>query len=99
MPNPRIFERSAKYLISATRGGPTRAVIMHELLQKPQNPNRLAEKLGLDYKTITHHLQVLRRINWVTTNSDKYGEVFSPTFTEEERAIFERICAGIGKKL
>ena len=73
------------------------AMIVRELLAGPQNPNQLAEKLGVDYKTITHHLEVLRKMNWVSTDSEKYAERFFPTFTPEERAGFQRISANLGK--
>ncbi len=99
MQSTRIFERSAKYLIAATRGGPMRAMIMRSLLQKPQNPNQLAEKFGVDYKTITHHIGVLLKMHWVTTNSQKYNELFFPTFTVEEKVVFEKISREVGKKL
>jgi len=97
MPDTRIFERSAKYLISATRGGPMRAMILQELIKMPLNPNQLALRLGVDYKTIAHHLGVLKKMNWVTSGAEKYGGMFVPTFTPEERGVFNRIAQNLGK--
>ena len=76
-----------------------RAMIMRELLSAPMNANRLSQRLGVDYKTVAHHLEVLLRMNWVTKDSDGYAGEFSATFTPEEKGIFLRISAGIGKKL
>ncbi|HLC92721.1 MAG TPA: winged helix-turn-helix domain-containing protein [archaeon] len=99
MLSAKAFEKNALFLIGATRGGPMRARIMRLLLQKPQNPNMLAQMLGVDYKTVTHHLDVLKKHNWVIGSAQKYGETFMPTFTREERAVFEGIMGESGKKL
>ncbi|MFH1256632.1 MAG: winged helix-turn-helix domain-containing protein [Candidatus Diapherotrites archaeon] len=93
------FHRNVWYLIGATRGGPLRASIMGELMERPLNPNQLAERLGVDYKTITHHLSVLKKHNWVTSGSEKYAELFYPAFTDEQNAIFREILAKIGKSI
>lgn len=71
---------------------------MELLFENPLNPNQVAEHLGIDYKTVTHHLNVLKKNNWVTSSSEKYNELFYPTFTEEERKIFEVIVNKNGNK-
>ena len=95
----RFFERNVWFLLGATKGGPMRARIMHELIARPQNPNQLSQKLGVDYKTIRHHLGVLRKNNWVTGSDNKYGEMHFHAFTEEQRAVFGKVWGQIGKKL
>lgn len=85
----RRFEKNLKLWIAATRGGPMRARILHELIAKPQNPNQLADFLKVDYKTVTHHLSVLKKNGWVTSNQSSYGEVFSCTFLPEQQLAFE----------
>ncbi len=95
----KAFEKNAWYLIGATRGGPMRAIIMRELMERPLNPNQLAKLLGVDYKTITHHLEALLRNNWVTRNSKKYAELYFPAFTVEETRVFMEIVREIGEKL
>lgn len=76
-----------------------RILIISKLLEKPQNPNQLAEKLGVDYKTIRHHLEVMLKYNWVSNTSDKYGDLYQSTFTDEEKQAFEEVLVKIGKKL
>jgi len=47
------------YLIAGTRGGMNRARILEALHERPYNANQLSETLGLDYRTIRHHLELL----------------------------------------
>ena len=56
----RSVDRRLWYLIAATRGGMNRAKILHSLHERPHNANDLASLLRLDYKTVRHHLDVLR---------------------------------------
>lgn len=63
------------YLLAGTRGGETRAKILYALKKRPQNNHQLAKKLGLDYKTVQHHLELLREHNIVTVHG-KYGAVY-----------------------
>lgn len=46
-------------LIKSTRGGKNRALILKKLIDKSCNANQLSKDLGIDYKTIRHHLEVL----------------------------------------
>ncbi len=95
----RLFKKNVWYLLGASRGGPMRAKIMHCLMDRPLNKNQLAKKAGVDYKTILHHVDVLKKNNWITSSMDKYGELFFPAFTDEEKKAFEEIWSKIGKKL
>ena len=99
MLSSRAFKKNLKYLIAASRGGAMRARIISELMEKPQNPNQLSETLGVDYKTIRHHLEVMLRYNWVSNKADKYGDLYMLTFTDEEKQAFDEIMGRIGKKL
>lgn len=54
------MDRRLWHLIAGTRGGGNRARILHVLRERPCNANDLATRLGLDYKTVRHHLDVLR---------------------------------------
>ncbi|MEK6988099.1 MAG: winged helix-turn-helix domain-containing protein, partial [Candidatus Thermoplasmatota archaeon] len=54
------MDRRLWYLIAGTRGGINRARILWSLRNRPHNANDLAEFLGLDYKTVRHHLDILR---------------------------------------
>ncbi len=55
------------WLIAGTRGGATRAKIIETLKETPQNANQLANLLGMDYRTIRHHLEVLEKNRIITS--------------------------------
>jgi DNA-binding transcriptional ArsR family regulator len=81
------------YLIAGTRGGPTRLQIMLELLKRPYNANQLTERLGLDYKTVRRHLEVLVENGLIFVSKEmKYGELYHLSdYTREKVKDFERI--------
>jgi DNA-binding transcriptional ArsR family regulator len=95
--------RSLKYLlgwlIAGTRGGATRAKIIETLKETPQNANQLANQLGMDYRTIRHHLKVLEKNKMITTAGEGYGITYflSPAL-EENYVLFEEIVNRMWKK-
>ena len=64
------------YIFTGTRGGATRLRIIMSLLEHPRNANQLSRGLGLDYKAVTHHMQVLERNNLVSKVGDRYGMLY-----------------------
>lgn len=64
------------YVLVGTRGGQNRARIIRVLEEQPRNANKLAESLDLDYKTVTHHLDVLVENGVVTEVGEGYGSVY-----------------------
>ncbi len=80
------------WLIVGTRGGPTRAKIIKALKEKPQNANQLANLLGVDYRTIRHHLEVLEKNRIIVSVGDTYGVTyFLGPELEENYVLFEEI--------
>jgi len=47
------------YLLRGTRGGPNRLRILEVLERNPANAHQLSSALGLDYRTVRHHLRLL----------------------------------------
>ena len=87
------------YLLGGTRGGPNRAEILRMLRDRPMNANQLTESLGVDYKTVQHHLRVLEE-NGLIAPSEKgaYGALFFLTPKMEEALPFlEEIWGKIGR--
>lgn len=72
----RDARRLLMYVFTGTRGGHTRLRIISLLSERPLNTNQLASEMGLDYKAIQHHMQVLEKNNLVTKVGEKYGAVF-----------------------
>jgi DNA-binding transcriptional ArsR family regulator len=66
-------------VLAGTQGGPNRARILKALDERPRNANRLSNDLGLSYKTVRHHLEVLEDNDVVTSSGEYYGEVYVPS--------------------
>lgn len=72
------LDRRLWYLIAGTRGGINRARILWSLRNRPHNANDLAGFLGLDYKTVRHHLDILRENDCVMTlGNEGYGMLYA----------------------
>lgn len=94
------FKRLLWYLIGSTRGGINRAKIINFLKENPSNANQLSNQLKMDYKTIIHHLDVLKKNGLVVAeNEESYGATYfiSPPL-EKNYSAFEEIGDKIGKK-
>jgi len=81
------------YLIAGTRGGLNRARIIEALHERPYNANQLSEALEIDYRTIRHHLDLLRKNGFLARPvGDAYGSpYFLSAYLEGNYAIFEEI--------
>jgi DNA-binding transcriptional ArsR family regulator len=97
--NTRQLRYLLGWLIAGTRGGPTRARIIETLKENPQNANQLATLLGMDYRTIRHHLNVLQKNKIITAVGEGYGMVYFLSQTlEDNYVVFEEIRKGLWKK-
>ncbi len=61
--------------------------MIHELSIRPLNLNQLAERLGVDYRTVMHHAEVLKSNSLVVTQGEKYGAMYF---------LSPRLQAGLG---
>lgn len=65
------------WVLIGSRGGQTRAKIIKLLMDRPMNKNQIAKTLGLNYKTVEHHLRVLQENGLVEViNPGKYGALY-----------------------
>src|SRR5919201_2680139 len=64
------------YLFAGTKGGQNRIKIIDLLREQPYNINKLAEYLGLDYKAVQHHINVLEKNNLVGKIGETYGVLY-----------------------
>ncbi len=78
-------------VLAGTRGGPNRARLLRAIAQRPRNANQLAETLDLDYKTITHHLDVLSENDVARSTNQPYGAVWLPS--ERARENWDTVAA------
>jgi len=88
------------YVIGGARGGANRARILESIRSRPQNGHQLAEALGLDYRTVRHHLNLLVKNGLLTRPAgDVYAApYFLSTYLEENWAVFDEVRrAALGK--
>ena len=67
------------YVFVGSRGGDSRMRIMESLKTLPKNINQLANDLGLNYRAIQHHIEVLEKNNLIAKVGDKYGANYFPS--------------------
>jgi DNA-binding transcriptional ArsR family regulator len=97
--DPR-FKRILWSLIAGTRGGANRAKILELINSHPANTNQIATELGLDYKTVVHHIRALSDNGLIITdNKETYGVMyFLSPLMEKNFDSLKEILARIGKK-
>jgi len=85
------------FLIAGTRGGANRARIIEALHARPCNANRLSELLGLDYRTIRHHLDLLVGNGLLTRPAGEAyaAPYFLSPYLEGNYGIFEEVRRGL----
>jgi len=91
------LEQLLWYLLAGTRGGWNRIRILDALRERPYNAHQLAELLGLDYRTIRHHLDLLTENHVLARpTGEAYGSLyFLSGLLQGHLEIFERIKAKV----
>ena len=81
------------YMLAGARGGANRARILEALRERPSNAHQLAERLGLDYRTVRHHLDLLLRNGLVSRPAgDAYASpYFLSRLLEANLAVYEEV--------
>jgi len=86
------------WMLAGSSGGPNRGRIILLLKDRPSNAHQMARELGLDYKTVRHHLDVLMENQMLSARGEGYGRMyFLSPMLETDFAAFEEIWARIGK--
>ena len=86
------------FVFAGSKGGPNRIRLISAIRKTPLNANQLAKELGLDYKAIQHHLNVLDKNNLIAKVGDKYGATyFVSTFLEVNIETFDEIVTKLEK--
>lgn len=100
MAEDQELERVLWYVLGGARGGENRARIIHQLGLRPLNLNQLAERLGVDYRTVMHHAGILKANSLVVMEGEKYGAMYflSPRL-QAGMGMFAEITAKLKFKL
>ena len=87
------------WVFAGNRGGPNRARVVVALRNEPMNANQLSHLLGMDYKTIRHHLTVLLNNRLIIGQGEGYGTMYfiAPEF-EQAYDEFTKIWDKIGRR-
>ena len=93
----RYTKHVIQWLIAGSRGGVNRGKILTTLREEPMNANQLGEAIGVDYRTIRHHLEILEKNGMITSMGPRYGTMYfiSPNL-EDAWGDFEEIWNKIG---
>lgn len=67
-----INDKKLLNLLLSRQGGKTTAKILESILKKPQNKNQIANSLNVDYNTITYHMNIICKYDYVV--EEKIGE-------------------------
>lgn len=94
----RYLKHVLQWLIAGSRGGENRARIIMAIRDEPMNANQLCDVLGVDYRTVRHHLEVLEKNGLVTSLGKRYGKMyFVSSELDESYVDFEEILKRFGK--
>lgn len=63
-------------VFAGSKGCINRVKIILQLKQTPLNTNKLSVRLGLDYKVVERHLEILEKQNLVERVGYKYGSIY-----------------------
>ncbi len=86
------------WLLAGTAGGINRGRIIEKIMNNPMNANELAKELGMDYKTVRHHLKILEKNSLISSMGEGYGKMyFISELLEENINYFNEIWERIGK--
>ena len=81
-------------VFAGSKGCINRVKIVLKLKHTPLNTNQLSELLGLDYKVIERHLEVLEKNNLVTKVGIKYSiTYFLSPLLESNLNLFDEVAA------
>lgn len=86
------------WLLSATKGGPTRVRVLSAISGKPMNLRQLSILLGMDYKSVKAHIDLLLKNNVIDAQG-KYGAVYFISPEWEGNEYMKESLGGLhGKK-
>jgi DNA-binding transcriptional ArsR family regulator len=95
--NDEEFRRLLWFLLGGSRGGENRAKILAAIKSRPSNLNQLAKLIGVDYRSVQHHMTVLQKNNLVLSSGERYGVVFSVhPYLNYHFETFQQVCAQLG---
>jgi len=91
--NPQRIKMLLWSIFAGSKGCINRVKIVLQLKKTPLNTNQLSEQLGLDYKVIERHLEVLGKHELVTKVGSNYGATyFLSSLLESNLKLFDEVA-------
>ncbi len=91
--NPQQIKMLLWSIFAGSKGCINRVKIVLQLKKTPLNTNQLSEQLGLDYKVIERHLEILGKHELVTKVGDRYGSTyFLSSLLESNLELFYEVA-------
>ena len=91
--NPQQIKMLLWSTFAGSKGCINRAKIVSQLKKMPLNTNQLAKQLGLDYKVIERHLEILEQHELVTKVGNRYGSTFFlSSLLEHNLNLFDEVA-------
>jgi len=80
-------------VFAGSKGCINRVKIVSQLRETPLNTNQLSDQLGLDYKVVERHLDMLDNYGLVIKVGDRYGKTyFLSTLLESNLNLFDEVA-------
>lgn len=74
-----LSNRDLSNILIGRKGGKTTIQILDKLLIKPYNVNQLSNLLGLDYKTVVHHINIAYEHRYLDKEETKNSNIYYPS--------------------
>ncbi len=91
--NPQQIKMLLWNTFAGAKGCINRVKIVSELKKTPLNTNQLSKQLGLDYKVIERHLEILEKHELVIKVGNRYGSTyFLSLLLEHNLNLFDEVA-------
>ncbi len=91
--NPQQIKMLLWSTFAGSKGCINRVKIVSQLKKTPLNTNQLSEQLGLDYKVIERHLEILEKHELVIKVGNRYGSTFFlSSLLESNLNLFDEVA-------
>jgi len=91
--NPQQFKMLLWSTFAGSKGCINRVKIVSQLKKMPLNTNQLSKQLGLDYKVIERHLEILEKHELVIKVGNRYGSTFFlSSLLEHNLNLFDEVA-------
>ena len=74
-----VNNKELYYLLKGRKGGKTTIDIIDMILEKPCSRTQLSKELNVDYKTVTYHLKIVCKYNYISKEKFERTYFYAPS--------------------